>query len=112
MDSITSSLLTECKVGWFLWPPLLGGTAWSCHEGGPMGFVVGKPTRSPSTFPLHLPLLLPALRELWDAKIGHWANVMKSSFYSNWDQLTEEAATAVKIVPISFAQLAGCDHRI
>ena len=91
---------------------LSGGTAWSCHEGGPMGFADGKldafsvDISSSSTFAF---ASSSGTMGCEDWTLGQRYEE-EQFLQANWDQLTEEAANRSQDLHwISLAQLAGCD---
>ena len=91
---------------------LNSGTAWSCHEGGPMGFADGKldalsvAISSSSTFAF---ASSSGTMGCEDWTLGQRYEE-EQFLQANWDQLTEEAANRSQDLHwISFAKLAGCN---
>ena len=91
---------------------LNSGTAWSCHEGGPMGFADGKldvlsvDISSSSTFAFASSSGTMGCEDWILGQRGEEEQFLQA----NWDQLTEEAANQSQDLHwISFAKLAGCN---
>ena len=91
---------------------LNSGTAWSCHEGGPMGFADGKldalsvDISSSSTFAFASSSGTMGCED-WTLGQRHEE---EQFLKANWDHLTEEAANRSQdLYWISFAKLAGCN---
>ena len=91
---------------------LSSGTAWSCHEDGPMGYADGKldafsvDISSSSTFAF---ASSSGTMGCEDWTLGQRYEE-EQFLQANWDQLTEEAANRSQDLHwISFAKLAGCN---